>query len=301
MAQINFRRSTVLLFSTVAIVIGVFAVTAAVAIAPLPPINDDYINSLSINSPGTRLNRTDTIKDVRDTSSATVQSDIFNPPQHGGPAEVTRCHGVSYGKTIWYDFYPDADGTVRIRTSGFDNVITLYRFNRHTLLPGTHQCVHQGNFPSEELDAPVKQGLAYTIQIGAVNGAGNALAPRPLEFLFDYFAQPPRRLTAESTLTARATSTGIRLLGLSVSTSRGAHVTVDCGRFCPSQTKFGRAVEKFPNLAGRNLPAHSQLHIRVTASHSIGVFIQYNIVAGNFTKQIRCTEPGSRKPRTRCH
>lgn len=298
MAQINFRRHTISLIGTVAMVMGTFAATAAVASDPAPPVNDSYISSLELNKPGSRLNRTATLKDVRDTSAATVQSDIFNPPQSGGPTEVTTCRGASYGKTVWYDFYPDADGTVRIRTAGFDNVISLYRFDRHTLVPDAvhRQCVHQGSFPAEELDAKVTKGLAYTVQVGGVNSTGGSL-----EFLFDYFVQPPRRLSADSTLKARATGNGIQLLGLSVSSARGARVGVDCGRFCAPESKFGRSVETFPGLSGIGMPAGSQLHIRVTAPHSIGVFIQYNIVAGNFTKVTRCMEPGSRKPRTKCH
>lgn len=276
--------------------LGFFAVSAAPASGPNAPVNDNYIDSLELNRPGTRLNRTDTLRAIPNTANATTQSDIFKPPASGGPPEITTCRGVSYGKTVWYDFYPDSDGNVRIRTAGFDNVITLYRFDRHTLLPLSHQCAHQGTFPSEELDASIKQGLAYTIQVGGVNGAGG-----PLQFLFDYFVPPPHRLTADSTLKARALSNGIQLLALSVSSARTTHVAVDCGRFCAPQSKFGKSVESFPALNGINMPAGSQLHIRVTAPHSIGVYIQYNIVAGNFTKVTRCTEPGSRKPRTKCH
>ncbi len=277
--------------------LGFFAVSAAPASGPNAPVNDNYVDSLELNRPGKRLNRTDTLKAIPNTANATTQSDIFKPPASGGPPEITTCRGVSYGKTVWYDFYPDSDGNVKIRTSGFDNVITLYRFNRHTLLPGTHQCAHQGGtFPSEELDASVKQGLAYTIQVGGVNGAGG-----PLQFQFDYFVPPPHRLTADSTLKAQALPSGIKLLGLSVSSARATRVAVDCGRFCAAQSKFGKSVESFPALNGINMPVGSQLHIRVTAPHSIGVYIQYNIVAGNFTKVTRCMEPGSRKPRRKCH
>ena len=67
---------------------------------------------------------------MRNTAAATVQSDIFTPPQSGGPAEVTGCNGVSEGKTIWYDFYPDANGLVRIRTSAeFATVMAVMPFD----------------------------------------------------------------------------------------------------------------------------------------------------------------------------
>jgi hypothetical protein len=262
------------------------------------PCNDDYINSLSLNDPGKKLDDKDTLKDVRNTSTATTQSDLFSPPSHGGPAEITTCDGVSYGKTIWYDFYPNRDGTVRIRTSGFDNVIALYRFRNpsNPIFIGGPQCVHQSSFPNEEFDAKVKKGSDYTIQIGGVNNTGGML-----EFLFDFFANPPHRLTAQSTLSARATSTGVQIVGLSVSTARTAHVHVSCGRFCSPQSKTGHATENFPGLKAVSMPAGSALTIRVTAPHSIGAYIQYQILKGNFAKITRCTEPGSRKPRRTCH
>jgi hypothetical protein len=118
---------------------------------------------------------------------------------------------------------------------------------------------------------------------------------------FDFIPTPPRRLSANATLTASPTSNGVQLLGLSVSTARAATVSVDCGGFCQSQSKSKQATETFPNLHGVRMPAGSTLTIRVTAKHSIGVLIQYHIVKGNFHKQTFCTEPGSRKPRTSCH
>jgi hypothetical protein len=250
--------------------------------------------------------------DERDTSSATVQSNIFNPCTASacpaGPTEITNCGATSYGKTIWYDFYPDSDGTISIRTSGFDNVISLYTFDNNPRSPGylvpdaSHRgCMHQSSFPSEQLVAKVKKGLAYTVQIGgavssqAQNGAGGLMLVQ-----FDFFAKPPRRLSAQATLTATPTSNGIELLSLSVSTARAATVSVDCGGFCGPQSKSNKATENFP-VHGVRMPAGSKLSIRVTAKGSIGVLIEYDISRGGFTKHTSCTEPGSRKPRTTCH
>jgi len=287
--------------------LGAVVVVPAVADAPQPPANDNYISSLELNRPKHRLNRTKTLETFVDTTSATVQSNIFNPcglrTCPSGPPEVTSCHGVGYGKTTWYDFYPDTNGTVRIRTSGFDNVITLYRFSVHTVLPDVahRQCIHMSSSPFEELDARVKKGRAYTIQIGgAVSSSSPNGAGGQLQLLFDYFATP-RRLAADSFLKARALSNGIQLLDLRVTTTRGAHVRVACGGHCSPQSKFGRAVEDFSRLNGVRMPAGSKLQIRVTARGSIGALIQYNILPGSFAKHTFCTEPGSRKPRRTCH
>jgi hypothetical protein len=281
---------------------GGAVVASAPASPPRPPINDAYINSLELNKPQTKLNRTATLKSVlASTASATVQSNIFNPCGQAscppGPREITSCHGVSYGNTVWYDFYPDADGQVSIRTSGYDNVITLYRFSLKTLLPDARhrQCEHESSFPTEQLIANVQKGKAYTFQIGAVNGGG------PLQMLFDYFVTPRKRVTASSTLTARAQPNGIQVLGLSVNTARKARVEVNCGPFCRPQAKSGHAVETFPHLNGLQLPSGAKLQIRVSRKHEIGTLIQYTIKPGNFAKQLFCMEPGSRKPRRTCH
>jgi hypothetical protein len=253
------------------------------------------------------------MEDQRSTSAATVQQNIFSPctgttcPQ--GPPEVTSCRSVSYGKTIWYDFHPDTDGSISVRTSGFDNVVTVYKYdnNPHSpsyLVPDSaHRvCVHQSDFPSEQLVTSVSKGQSYTVQIGGVvspqapNGAGG-----PLQVLFDFFAKPPKRLTAQATLTAALTGNGIALLGLSVSTARAAKVAVDCGGYCRPEAKADHATETFPALRGVKMPAGSKFTIYVSAPHSIGVLIQYTVTRGPFIKRTFCTEPGSRKPRNKCH
>jgi hypothetical protein len=304
--------------ATLVTLLGLSASAAAPAAPPgacanAAPCNDNYLSSLELNAPGTRLNRTSTMKDVRNTSTATVQPNIFNPCGQTtcplGPTETTSCGSVSYGKTLWYDLHPDTDGTISVRTAGFDNVITLYRYDNNPgsasyLMPDTahRACVHQSGFPSEQLVAPISKGASYTIQIGGVVSAQNPTgAGGPLQALFDFFAKPPRRLSAQTTLTARATGNGIQLVSLSVSTARAAKVSVDCGGFCRPTSKSEHATEQFPGLRGTAMPAGSTLTIRVTAPHSIGALIRYKIGRGSFNKQTFCTEPGSRKPRTKCH
>jgi hypothetical protein len=290
-------RALAVIGCSTAVGAAAIGIAPALSQAPSPPVNDAYLQSLRLNDPGTKLNRTATLEDKRDTSAATVQADIFNPPQSGGPAETTVCAGAQYGKTVWYDFYPDADGLVRIRTSGFDNVITVYRFDRSSLVPdvASRQCTHQSSFPSEELLAQVKGGEAYTIQVGGVNGAGGAL-----DFLFDYIPNPPHRLSADATLKAQATSNGIKVLGLSVSAPRGARVRVRCSRGCPTQAKTARSVS-FSRLRGTQLSAGAKLQIFVTEPKAIGALIQYDIKRGNFGKTTSCLEPGSLKPQRSCH
>ena len=273
---------------------GVLGLLWLAAPALAAPINDDYLSSLRLNNPGTKLNRTDTLRDLRDTTGATVQTNILSP-MPGGPAEPTACQGVNYGATVWYDFHPDASGLVRLRTSGYDNVISLIPFDLNTLLPDltARRCVPNLSAMTQELDAPVLAGKHYTVQIGGVNGATGML-----EFLFDFVPQVAR-ISADATLIAQALPTGIRVKSLAVNAPRGTRVEVRCTRGCRPQAKAAKTVS-FPALGGTRLAAGAKLEIFVTAPSAIGSYIEYRIRRGNFTKVSRCLEPGSRAPKVAC-
>lgn len=300
--------------------LAVMGATAAVAQTPGAPENDHYLQSLRLNDPGQRLERTDTLRDLRDTSNATVQADVMNPPQSGGPAEVTSCDGVEFGKTIWYDFYPDVRGLTRIRATGFDTVISVIPFDRRTGVPnfGSRLCFNESSSTLEEALVEVRRGGSYTIQLGGVNGAGGSL-----EFLFDFLADTdgdgvlddndrcrrlagstrtgcPPRLNADATLRAQATANGIEVLALSVRAPRRSRVVVSCSSGCPREVKRARSTVRFRRIRGRQLSAGSKIVIRVTRRRSIGSYIVYRVQRGNFKKIERCLNPGSRKPRKRC-
>ncbi len=284
------RRLVAVVAATLLTVAGM-GITAS-AQAPAPPINDNYLGSLNLNSPGTPLNRAATLRDERDTTAATVQSDILNPPSHGGPPELTGCNGTSEGRTIWYDFYPDANGLVRIRTSAeFGTVMAVMPYDPKTLLPENDQrrCAVNQTTMAGELFYNVQAGRAYTIQIGGVGEAGGNV-----EFLFDYVVQP-KRLQAETTLTAQPLAGGVRVLNLAVSAPRKARVEVRCTRGCRPQAKTARNVG-FPGLRGSVLPSGAALKIYVTAKNEIGAYIEYRIGRGSFTKTQRCLAPGSKRP-----
>jgi hypothetical protein len=298
-------------------------VSVAVAAPPGAPPNDDYLQSFSLNQPRTVLERKDTLGDKRDTTKASTQNDVFNPPNKGGPAEPTACGTTSYGKTVWYDFYPDVPGLTRIRASGYDTVITVVPFNGKTGVPdfASRQCVNGSSSTTEELLARVAKGASYTIQIGGVGNTGGNL-----EFLFDFLADTdgdgvlddvdkckrlkgtsknagcPTRLKADVTLRAKPTASGIELVALTVTARRGVRVEVTCTRGCRKQVKrkTRRKTTKFPRLKGKRLGAGSKLVIRVTKRRAIGAYVSYRISKGNFRKTERCMNPGSRKPRRRC-
>jgi hypothetical protein len=291
-------RAIVLVVSTALLAIGATTTMAATAAAPatVPPINDNYLDALNLNEPstphhpGTPLNRTETLRDERNTTAATVQSNILSPQP--GPAELTGCNGVGEGKTIWYDFYPNANGLVRIRTSAsFGTVMAVMPYNPTTLLPEDSQRKCAVNQPTMagELFANVEAGKSYTIQLGGVESAGGNL-----EFLFDYVVQL-KRLQAEATLTAQPLASGVRVLNLAVSAPKKARVEVRCTRSCRPQAKTARSLG-FTGLHGAVLPNGSALKIYVTAKNEIGAYIEYKIGHANFTKVQRCLAPGSKRP-----
>jgi hypothetical protein len=290
-AHIRPRRLAMLAALTLALA-SLSAAVATGETANQPPINDNYLASLNINQPGTPLNRVDTLNDVRNTSEATVQADIFRPPTQGGPAEVTGCNGVSEGKTIWYDFYPDANGLVRIRTSAeFATVAAVMPYDPKSLLPdiGARKCAVNQLSQAQELFYEVKAGGSYTVQIGGVNEAGG-----PVEFLFDYLVKP-QVIHAEATLTAHPLASGVQIVNLSVSAPKGAHVLVRCTHGCATEAKTARSVG-FPRLRGTQLPNGSALKIYVTAKNKIGAYVEYKVRHGGLAKVQRCLAPGSSKP-----
>jgi hypothetical protein len=291
------------------------------AYAQSPPENDNYLQSFGLNAPGSRLERTDTLRATADTTNATVQSDVFNPPQSGGPPEPTTCQGAAYGKTVWYDFYPDVNGVVQLRASGYDTAITAVPFNRRTGRPdfGSAQCVNQSASTTEAFIVEVRGGDAYTVQLGGVNGAGG-----PLEFLFDFLADTdgdgvldtedrcdrlvgtranngcPREQRVGTSLRVRPTATGVEIDGLTVTARRGSRVEVRCSSGCRRQVKRARRKVSFPALRGNALRAGSRIEIRVTRKGFFGEYVRYTILRGNIRKTERCMNPGSRKPRRRC-
>ncbi len=285
------RRRPARLGAALALALVLSAATSvAVAQAPTPPVNDNYLNSLNLNQPGKPLDRVDTLVDVRDITAATVQPDILAPKP--GPAETTGCNGVTEGHTIWYDFYPDANGLVQIVTSAaFDNIIAVEPYSTSTLLPidSQRKCVVSRTTNEQDLFVNVTAGRAYTIQLGGADTQAGKL-----EMKFNYLVSTPV-LQAQATLAAQPLSSGVRVVGLTVSAPKKAHVTVQCTRGCGTQNKGGGTV-RFGGLSGAVLPVGSFLKIFVTEKNAVGAYISYRIERGNFSKSQRCLAPGTKKP-----
>lgn len=305
-----------------AAVLGLCFSTAAEAQTPAKAVNDNYRKSLSLNFPGEPLEADGTLRDKpRTTVDATVQTDVFDPPSSGGPAELTKCKNVTYGNTLWYDFYPHLRGFARIRAAGYDTVITVVPFDKKSFRPnfGRALCANsEGSTGTEEFVVEVARGRAYTVQIGAVGGAAGVL-----DFRFDFLPDQdgdqvldetdscpklagtrrngcPPRLQAEALLRASPIAGGIEVVGLEVSAPKRSRVAVSCTSGCAREVREGRSGVRFRRIAGSDLRAGSSIVIRVTRKGAIGAYIRYRVMNGDFDRIERCTNPGSTVPRRRC-
>ena len=152
---------------------------AAALASSQPPPNDNFLDSDNLNAPGRPLPTVDTLSSSVDTSAATLQPNLLAPCGElvcaPGAREQNTCDRVSYGKTVWYDFYPDHDGQVEIRTNGIPNVITLYTYNPKSLTPTQISCAAGSAYRRNELFENVQRGVAYTVQVGGRGAVGGLL------------------------------------------------------------------------------------------------------------------------------
>jgi hypothetical protein len=267
-----------------------------------PPANDNYLNSINLNAPGKPLNSVATLSDTTDTIGATSQLNIFSPCGLGscrsGPPEVGSCSGVGYGKSVWYDFFPDHDGQVAIRTTGIPNVIALYTYDARTLLPHEVSCATGSSYSSNELFAQVQRGVDYTYQIGGRRGVSGALQMR-----FNYAYRSHLTVAPFFTRYVAQTVNGrpdeLKLLLLNViGFVRREHLSYGCA-FC-GHAQFRRPVTHGNTVVvGTKSPAivtaHTRLIIEATAPAQIGRFKLYGIDVAKHALSVvaqGCLAPG---------
>ena len=162
------------LLTAAVVSLSVLALAPAAALAAPPP-NDNYLASIPITPQAENILQAD-------TTEAGTQTDLFNPsrdgqPLGGGDPETTTCNGVSFGKTIWYDFAPPVNYGVQLRATGFATAVAVYEWNptnsRITRLVGC-----SSNAAGDDLLLDLEGRKNYTIQVGGVAGAGGALTLR---------------------------------------------------------------------------------------------------------------------------
>jgi hypothetical protein len=203
-----------------------------------PPEGDNYLQPLALsdfNNPQPFPRQE--IAWVADTTNYTVQSDMFNPPGNGGPAEPHDC-GSDYEKTIWSVLHIDHMGTLTITTSAqFDSVIGFVPFDSpNSPAPRIDQgvCIDRLAGLDEQLKVNVSAGHWYAVQVGGTGTtqggqvqtkflfkATNPPKPKPIKsqgFLFYKF--PPLRITSM----------------YANSVPKGSTIKVHCSKSCGNRT-----------------------------------------------------------------
>jgi hypothetical protein len=265
---------------------------AAAAQAPIPPPEgDNYLGPIALsdfNSPG-KFPSTE-VGFTADTTAYTTQTDMFNPPSSGGPAEPANCGSV-YGNTIWSVFYADRYGLMKISTAGpFDSVIGFVPFKNPNTDPtpdiGNGICIDRLSGFEEDLEAFVKPNRWYAVQVG---GTGAVLGGQ-VQVKFDY--APPPRLDADAVLTWKAPpGGGVKVVKLVVSAPKGARVSVSCTKHgCNAPRSFTvKKAAAFRQIGLVGPAAKAPEGVKMSAAGSSGA-VEPSAVSGSSAKRFSAKE-----------
>jgi hypothetical protein len=304
--------------ATAALVIA--ALAGAPAAAAAPPENDNYLAPAALNAAGSEMPRDTVTSPTTDTTEATLQADLLNPPAGGGPPEPDTCGETPLGRTVWYRFFPDVDGRVKLQAVGFDATLALVPFTSvDAPLPQGYTCANLREDTIETLEAPVEAGTGYAVQVGGTAGAGGILQVS-FTFLPDRDGDgvtdeedrcprrtgtangcPPEIVVAIAYKYDRAPS-GARFKYLDLrGAPPGARVDVRCSRGCRRQRLKVRArLTHIKSFRGRFMPAGARIELRITKRGYIGAYRKFTVSAGDVETTDGCLQPGSPVPRRSC-
>jgi hypothetical protein len=280
----------------------------------------------------------ETYTDAEDTTSATVQSDLFDPEQNGlnlggGGPEPLSCGGQSFGNTIWYDILPKIPEGVQFQASGFPAEIVIYEWSKkdsritrtvgcRTLTPAAPN--------TWVLPAELAKNRAYTVQIGgldAVSGNATTAATGTLNFsatfvpdhdgdgIYDlqdacptlagvaqFGGCPPELSAGLQYHYSSSTASGIVISKLFDVTSvpGGAGVTArcSCGISQSATVRSGATSVSLPAFLGATLPIGSTVTFWVTKRATHHGMYKYGAI-GSF-RQFTVSSVGLGTPVKRC-
>jgi hypothetical protein len=327
-----------LLTCAVVALAGAFPAAASAQVEIPPPTGDNYLDGIFVSDPDAPGRfPSQPIGFIADTTNYTVQQDMYAPQASGGPVEPTVCGNATYGNTVWSFFRSDRWGLMRISTSGtFDSVIGVIPLRANPVDDAAPQidngaCYDGLSGFSEDALGLVSPRQWYAVQVG---GTGTPQGSR-VQVTFDLNAPP--NVGGDTVLSWAGTTRGIKVTKLAVRAPRGARVAIRCAkRKCgkvprPFTARKGaafsasiarragaddgharlqkqsgqpavRAAKTYAVLKGKRLKAGTRLEIRISRQGYIGTYYSYKVVkAGAETKVKRCMNPGSSKPRKRCH
>jgi hypothetical protein len=239
--------------AVVAIALGAWPSAAAAEQGHVdPPGGDAYTKPVSISSFDMPAPLPTDVEFDADTSTYTLQNDMYDPPASGGPREPRRCGDSTYSKTIWTVFHADRKGVMTIQAAGdFDAVIAFVPFGNPNDDAAPHLdegvCIDASSTHTEKLRVEVGADHWYAVQVGGTGKpAGGHVA------LHFHFAPAGEQATktlqmALKLVRPRAVSRGVIVRKLIVArrkkngepvgpSPRGATVAIRCVRGCRSRT-----------------------------------------------------------------
>lgn len=285
------------------------------------PENDDFLAATALNAPGSEMPRDVVTSPATDTWDAALQPDLLSPPFVGGPPEPSACGGVPLDRTVWYRFFPDVDGRVRLQAVGFDATLALVPFTSvDAPLPQGYACANQRDDTIETLEQPVEGGTGYAVQVGGAAGAAGVLQvsftylpDRDGDGVSDDADRCPRRpgavngcppkIVAGISYKYYGAGNGARFRHLSVKGApSGARIDVRCSRGCRHhRLKVRSSVTDLKAFRGRFMPAGARIELRITKRGYIGAYRKFTVSVGDVTTSDACLPPGSTVPRQSCN
>jgi hypothetical protein len=290
----SLRKAAVL--ATAAAIAGP-AASAAADQQIAPPNADAYLQPVFLNN-GNALVAGDDLSFSADTTSYTIQSDLYDPQfdSNGnavkgpaGPAEPASCGSTKYGKTIWTAFHASKYGVARITAigTGFDPVIRVIPFENPSTnpapdLPGT--CYDGSSGTTQTASGIVTPGQWVAVQVGGSAGKkAGAGGPVRVKIALD---PPP---VADGSAVLRWKNGRVSSLEIA-GVTKDATVSLSCGKHaCKSVRKTARK-SRFSLLSNRKVKKGTTIVVRITATGYIGK--QFVWRAGG-KMQLTCTNPGS--------
>jgi hypothetical protein len=265
---------------------------------------------------------------IANTSTYTVQSDMYSPPNSGGPVEPTVCGRSEFGNTIWSYLHVDRYGVMHISTAGnFDSVIAVIPFKSpNNAAPQLNRAFCSDRLGGFSEEAPFLAAPGwYAVSVG---GTGATMGGQ-VEGKF--LLGPPPSVDGQAFLfwkTGPLRVTDLHVKGvpggetLSLSCTKGAckkrRVTVKSKRAAGQLLKVnGKPVGRGPAalkplvreaaksvklLKNKKVKKGAKIELRITQPGYIGKYYRWDVKKNAISSATsRCLNPGSNKPHKKCH
>lgn len=332
----TFKRALATALTALAAVPAVAAAQTQVA----PPDGDNYLGPVFMNDQSIPFPSQE-VGFIADTSAYTVQADMFNPPASGGPVEPTNCgapYGNTVWSVFYSNRYGVMNVST---AGPFDAVLAVVPFaSPSSPTPNLNAGFCDDSLAGfqEDTNFFVSPRHWYAVQVGGTGSPQGGqvqvkyLLSRPPQvdgqaFLFWrtgplrvtklYAKNVPKgeRLTLSCTRGAcrKKTVTARRpMLNRPLGANPGetpAGLRMKGGAGGPNRTvnsvlrPFAHAAARRVNLLGnQKVRRGAKIELRITAPGYIGKYFVWKVSGSSVSSAtVRCMNPGSTKPRKKCH